>query len=187
MLKGVRIMNSPYMGKFQVTQQFRPTSNPSHDGIDLVGIDSKEIHSTVTGTVVHAGWENPNNHLQGFGQYVCICFEINSDKWYAYYGHLSEIKVKVGQNVKITDVIGIEGTTGHSTGNHCHYEIRNGFYKGAVVMDINEFSGIPNKLNGVYDDGYRPELNEVVSDGIIINANCKITIDQKNKKIEILW
>ena len=61
-------MNSPYMGRFQITQAF----TSEHDGLDLVGLDSKQIHSTVNGTVIHAGWENPSNHSQGFGLYVCI-------------------------------------------------------------------------------------------------------------------
>lgn len=46
-------MNSPYMGRFQITQAF----TSEHDGLDLVGLDSKQIHSTVNGTVIHAGWE----------------------------------------------------------------------------------------------------------------------------------
>ena len=146
-------MNSPYCGKFRVSQGFRPPSNPSHDGIDLVGIDSKEVHATVSGTVHYAGWENPNDHTQGFGQYVCIK---GADGLYYYYGHLSELKVSTGQSVKCTDVIGIEGSTGHSTGSHCHYEIRGAFYKGAKVYDVCEKSGIPNVQGGIYDDGYRP-------------------------------
>ena len=147
-------MNSPYMGRFKVSQGFRPPSNPSHDGLDLVGIDSKEIHATVSGTVHFAGWENPNNAYQGFGQYVCIK---GTDGLYYYYGHLSQIKVKAGQNVKCTDIIGIEGSTGHSTGSHCHYEVRKAFYKGAEVVNVCTKSGIPNVEDGVYDDGYRPQ------------------------------
>lgn len=140
-------MNSPYMGKFQVTQ----TQHADHDGLDLVGIDSKEIHSTVNGTVVFAGWENPNDKKQGFGQYVCIK---GSDGNYYYFGHLSEIRVKYGDAVKCTDVIGIEGSTGYSTGSHCHYCCRPQFAKGNA-LDISAISGIPNAL-GTYDDGYRP-------------------------------
>ena len=69
-----------------------------------------------------------------------------------YFGHLSEIKVKAGQRVKITDVIGIEGSTGYSTGSHCHYCIRkNG--KGTDI-NVSEFSGIPNKEDGIFNDGY---------------------------------
>lgn len=148
-------MNSPYEGKFRITQQFK---GAAHDGLDLVGLDSKEIHATATGTVQYAGWENPSNHDQGFGQYVCI--KGNDGKFY-YYGHLSEIKVKTRQNVKITDVIGIEGYTGHVTpsgpgGAHCHYCIRPKFSAGCF-LDVNAISGIPNVENATYDDGYRPK------------------------------
>lgn len=142
-------MNSPFCGKFRVSQQYKPGI---HDGLDLVGIDSKEIHATVSGTVHYAGWENANNHAQGFGQYVCIR---GTDGLFYYYGHLSQLKVSTGQSVKCTDVIGIEGSTGHSTGSHCHYEIRGAFYKGAKVYDVCSKSGIPNVQGGTYDDGYR--------------------------------
>lgn len=143
-------MNSPYCGKFRVTQQYKPGT---HDGLDLVGIDSKEVHATISGIVHYAGWENLGNHAQGFGQYVCIR---GTDGLFYYYGHLSQLKVSTGQTVACTDVIGIEGSTGRSTGSHCHYEIRSAFYKGAKVYDVCSRSGIPNVKDGVYDDGYRP-------------------------------
>ena len=100
-------MNSPYNGKFRVSQQFK---GATHDGLDLVGVDSKEVHSTVNGIVEKAGWENPLNHKQGFGLYVRIKKNDSVDKY--YFGHLSEVKVKKGQAVNIGDVIGIEGSTG---------------------------------------------------------------------------
>ena len=140
-------MNSPYEGKFRITQTFKGSA---HDGLDLVGIDSKEIHATATGKIVKAGWENENNHAQGFGQYVVI---LANGKYY-HYAHLSEIRCKLGQQVKITDVIGIEGSTGNSTGSHCHYCIRTSMSPG-TFLDVCSISGIPNVLSGVYDDGYR--------------------------------
>ena len=146
-------MNSPYQGKFKITQRFK---GAAHDGLDLVGIDSKEIHATVNGTVQYAGWENAANQKQGFGQYVCIK---GTDNRYYYYGHLSAIKAKTGQTVKITDVIGIEGSTGYSTGSHCHYCIRPSFAAGRY-LDVNAISGIPNVEGGTYDDGYRPKTEE---------------------------
>lgn len=149
-------MNSPFCGKFRVSQQYKPGQ---HDGLDLVGIDSKEVHATISGTVHYAGWENPGNHAQGFGQYVCIR---GTDGLFYYYGHLSELRVRTGQAVACTDVIGIEGSTGHSTGSHCHYEIRGGFYKGAKVYDVCAMSGIPNVKDGTYDDGYRPKVDKPV-------------------------
>lgn len=136
-------MNSPYKGRFKVTQQFK---GASHDGLDLVGIDSKEVYSTVDGTVEKADWENPANKAQGFGLYARIKADNSDDKY--YFGHLSSIKVKAGQKIKKGELIGIEGSTGKSTGSHCHYCIRtNGLKSG--VKDVCIVSGIPNKL-GVY-------------------------------------
>lgn len=145
-------MNSPYMGKFQVTQEFK---GADHDGLDLVGLHDKEVHSTVNGTVRYAGWENSNNHSQGFGQYVCV--KSDADGYFYYYGHLSELKVKTDDKVKITDVIGIEGNTGYSFGSHCHYCIRKKYAKGNF-LNVSEISGIPNKL-GTYDDGYLDKIS----------------------------
>ena len=138
-------MNSPYMGRFQITQAF----TSEHDGLDLVGLDNKQIHSTINGTVIHAGWENPSNHSQGFGQYVAIQKSGTNEVY--YYGHLSEIYVRVGQYVAITNTIGLEGSTGYSTGSHCHYCCRIAGTR--TPLDINAISGIPNVVGGVYDDG----------------------------------
>ena len=145
-------MNSPYNGKFRVSQQFK---GDAHDGLDLVGVDSKEVHSTVNGVVEKAGWENPDNPRQGFGLYVRIRKADSIDKY--YYGHLSKLSVTAGQTVKIGDVIGIEGSTGNSTGSHCHYCAR-GNGSPTLIRDIPAISGIPNEL-GTYDDGYLARLN----------------------------
>lgn len=137
-------MNSPYNGKFRVSQEFK---GAAHDGLDLVGVDSKEIHSTINGVVEKAGWENPINHKQGFGLYVRIKKDGTNERY--YFGHLSSVNVKAGQHVKITDVIGIEGSTGKSTGSHCHYCCRNNGSK-AEIKDICAISGIPNAI-GTYE------------------------------------
>ena len=139
-------MNSPYMGKFKVTQEYKGNA---HDGLDLVGLDSKEIHATVNGVVKAASNTDP----KGFGINVKILKDGTND--YSIYGHMSEVRCKVGDRVKITDVIGMEGSTGNSTGSHCHYCVRTGNTKGKH-RNICVISGIPN-ARGVYDDGYRPE------------------------------
>ena len=136
-------MKSPYKGKFRVSQKFK---GQTHDGFDLVGVDSKNIYSTVDGAVEYSGWENPKNHLQGFGLYVRIRKENSIDKY--YYGHLSQLNVKVGQAVKIGDLLGVEGSTGRSTGSHCHYCIR-GNGSPALIRNLPAISGIPNQI-GTY-------------------------------------
>ena len=141
-------MKAPYSGKFRISQTYK---DGTHDGLDLVGISSKRVYATVTGKVVHAGWENQDNHKQGFGLYVKIEFEHDGVAHCAYYGHLSRLAVQVGDVVKVGDPIGTEGSTGRSTGSHVHYCVRKGGVKGQHI-DINDFSGIPNRL-GTYDAG----------------------------------
>lgn len=178
-------MNAPYEGKFKISQAF---TRGKHDGLDLVGIDSKKVRATVNGTVEYAGWQNPDDKYQGFGLYVCIRFPYGSSTAYAYFGHLSSINVKTGDKVNITDIIGTEGSTGNSTGSHVHYEIRKGFYKGAEVVNINDFSGIPNEVNSILDDGWRENKTTVNSlYGKTAFENCKLTIDVDKHKIEIMW
>ncbi|WP_173386286.1 hypothetical protein [Ruminococcus flavefaciens] len=82
-------MNSPYEGKFKVSQQY---TLGTHDGLDLVGIDSKEIHSCANAEVIHVGWENAANHKQGFGYYVATKDDVagkDGVQKIRYYGFLS--------------------------------------------------------------------------------------------------
>jgi murein DD-endopeptidase MepM/ murein hydrolase activator NlpD len=144
-------MNSPYNGEFKVTQTFKT----NHDGLDLVGLHDKEVHSTVNGVVELAGWENAGNKSQGFGIYVKIKKDNSVDRY--YFGHLSKAIVKAGDRVRIGQVIGIEGSTGKSTGSHCHYCIRGNGLR-SQIRDVCSISGIPNKI-GIFDDGYLARMN----------------------------
>src|ERR1700730_14379467 len=86
-----------------------------HTGIDFRGSYGEPAHATAAGTVTSAGWSG------GYGQMV----EIDHGNGLATrYGHLSEIDVRVGQNIRIGQVVGRIGSTGRSTGPHLHYETR---------------------------------------------------------------
>lgn len=87
-----------------------------------MGIGDKSIYCPVYGTVIRAGWECATLPKKGFGQRVVV--RIGSTAYYMYFGHLSKINVAVGQKLKPGDLIGVEGSTGHSTGSHLHWEIR---------------------------------------------------------------
>lgn len=166
-------MNSPYYKRFYVTQKY---THGVHDGLDLVGIDSKEIHAVANGTVIYAGWENPNNRVQGFGQYVAVK---STDGLVWYYGHLSEIKVKTGDTVKVTDVLGIEGTTGHSTGNHLHICARRNGVKGQDI-DVSQRLGIPNavcNMSNPLDDGYRVSTPAQITNQTEKTITVEIVVD----------
>ena len=137
---------SPYKGKFRVSQEFKGTA---HQGLDLVGVDSKSLYATIDGKVEIAGNNDPN----GFGTYVRLC---GKDGNTYYYGHMSSVAVKVGDTVKCGDVIGYEGSSGKSTNFHCHYEIRKTLNKSSY-LDVCEISGIPNQIGTYTDNSYKAE------------------------------
>ena len=86
-----------------------------HAGIDIAAPGGTPIRAADGGTVRLAGW------VGGYGQYTCIQ---HTGSLSTCYGHQSSIGVSVGQGVRQGQVIGAVGSTGHSTGNHLHFETR---------------------------------------------------------------
>lgn len=87
-----------------------------HTGIDLPAADGTKIFAVNNGTVVLA------KYYGGYGNCVMIN---HGGGIVTLYGHMNSTPpVKVGQKVKAGDVIGYVGTTGSSTGNHLHFEVR---------------------------------------------------------------
>ena len=90
-----------------------------HSGIDIGGINGGKIRASNTGKVLYAGWYG------GYGKVVIIDHgRINGQPTTTLYAHMSGYIVKPGQNVTKGQVIGYEGSTGYSTGPHCHFEVR---------------------------------------------------------------
>ena len=86
-----------------------------HAGLDFTAPTGTPIYATADGTVNIAG-----NLGNGYGNHVVI------NHGYGYetlYGHMSRIKARPGQQIKRGEVIGYVGSTGKSTGPHCHYEV----------------------------------------------------------------
>src|SRR5450432_1591542 len=87
-----------------------------HAGLDFAAPQGTPIYATANGTVEVAG-----NTGNGYGNHVVI------NHGYGYgtlYGHMFRVKVKPGEKVLRGEVIGYVGSTGKSTGPHCHYEVR---------------------------------------------------------------
>lgn len=86
-----------------------------HAGLDFAAPSGTPIYATADGVVQAAGF-----NTDGYGNKVVI------NHGYGYqtlYGHMVRVKAKVGQGVKRGEVIGYIGSTGKSTGPHCHYEV----------------------------------------------------------------
>ena len=115
-VKGVKVTSLYGNRKHPVTGVYR-----MHHGMDLSGVVGMETVASKAGTVDKVGWENPNNHSQGYGLRVWIN---HADGSRSVYAHLSKTSVTVGQKVKRGQKVGEIGSTGSSTGPHCHWEIR---------------------------------------------------------------
>jgi murein DD-endopeptidase MepM/ murein hydrolase activator NlpD len=103
-----------------------------HHGQDFSTPYGTEVFATGSGKVIEAGWNG------GYGNCIVI------DHGYGYrstYGHLSNIKVTVGLNVKRGDLIGLTGSTGTSSGPHLHYQIDlYGQYKNPLYFFNNDLT-----------------------------------------------
>jgi murein DD-endopeptidase MepM/ murein hydrolase activator NlpD len=104
-----------------------------HKGLDFAAPQGTPIYATANGTVVVAGFTDG-----GYGNHV----EINHGYGYeTIYGHMVKVKVHAGQHVNRGDVIGWVGSTGKSTGPHCHYEVHvNGEPVDPVYFFYNDIS-----------------------------------------------
>src|SRR5689334_17519302 len=114
-------VRKPVMGEVDMSSPFGMRMDPFlgrpaiHTGIDLRGESGEPVRATATGHVTIAGREG------GYGNLVEIT---HGNGLATRYGHLSEISVKLGQVVRIGEVVGRIGSTGRSTGPHLHYETR---------------------------------------------------------------
>ena len=94
-------------------------SKSFHSGIDIGGPNLGAIRASNSGKVIYSGWYG------GYGKVVIIEHGIvNGKPITTLYAHMSSIAVSNGTKVTKGQVIGYEGTTGYSTGPHCHFEVR---------------------------------------------------------------
>ncbi|MBQ8168942.1 peptidoglycan DD-metalloendopeptidase family protein [bacterium] len=94
-------------------------SRTFHSGVDIGGPNYGNIMASNAGKVIYSGWYG------GYGKVVIIDHgTINGHPTTTLYAHMSTIKVKQGDYVQKGQVVGLEGTTGYSTGPHCHFEVR---------------------------------------------------------------
>jgi len=95
------------------------TSN--HTGIDLAAPKGTKVVAAADGIVIYVVDDPRNCSSCSYGSHVII---EHKNGYRTLYGHLSAVSVKNGQKVNSGEKIGEVGNTGHSFGNHLHFEIR---------------------------------------------------------------
>ncbi len=105
----------------EVTSEFGWRTHPIfgtarfHSGLDIAGDYGMAIHAAASGTVTYAGW------ISGYGNAVIID---HGGGITTLYGHNESLAVSEGQSVSQGQTIAYCGSTGNSTGPHCHFEVR---------------------------------------------------------------
>lgn len=124
----------PVPGHYYVSSGVGARWGTYHTGLDITGDKGTDIHASESGTVIRInttcthdyGKEKSCGCGNGYGNYIIID---HGNEFITLYGHLTSVDVQVGDKVKKGDVIGHMGSTGFSTGDHLHFEIRyQGYY-----------------------------------------------------------
>ena len=113
----------PVPGYYRISSEYNPRTSPIsgkyefHTGIDIPAGYGEDVVAAADGVVITSGWIN------GYGYTVMIS---HGGGLVTLYGHNSSLVVSEGESVRKGQVIAKIGSTGYSTGNHCHFEVRVG-------------------------------------------------------------
>lgn len=119
------------MNNYRLTSGFGVRIDPfrhtlaRHTGLDFSGPIGSQVHVTSDGRIEKAG------RYGAYGNAIIVSHAYGVS---TLYGHLSKILVKPGQVVHKGEIIGVQGSTGRSTGNHLHYEV---MYNGVKLNPAN--------------------------------------------------
>jgi hypothetical protein len=114
-----------------------------HFGQDFHVPYGTDVYATGDGKIIESGWNSG-----GFGNYIIIDHDNGLQ---TTYGHLSDIRVTKGMNIKRGDLIALSGSTGTSSGPHLHYEIK-------------QFGEHKNPINFFNNDMTVDEFNEMIQE-----------------------
>lgn len=133
----------PLPGRYNLSSLFGSRKHPitgkanNHMGIDIPASSGTSILAAKSGVVTTSTYNN------SYGNYVVVS---HSDGTSTLYAHMVRRNCSKGDTVSQGQVIGYVGTTGSSTGNHLHFEVR---VNGSRVDPINYFTDLPLTISGV--------------------------------------
>lgn len=136
---------------FTVTsaQPYRSDGVTLHGGLDISTGNNDPLYSMVDGTVLYSQW-----NTGGYGNCIIMQDDTTGDSF--LYGHMRDLPLKsVGDHVSLGEQVGVEGTTGQSTGIHLHVEWQqlnpgDSWNWNVPILDrpyVANFMGISNVLN----------------------------------------
>lgn len=109
------------VGTYHISRGYGMDGGEMHKGIDFAAQRGTKIYASASGTVKFSGMGKSGNGFRGYGNVILI----RHDNTYStLYAHCSQLLVQAGASVKKGQVIALIGSTGDSTGPHCHFELR---------------------------------------------------------------
>lgn len=118
-------VNGTYSGSYHwpveagvISSEYGARWGKMHKGIDIAADVGEPVYAVADGEVIYAG-----DGLRGYGNVIIVQ---HADRVSSLYAHNSELKVKQGDHVAQGSLIALMGSTGHSTGPHVHFELRQG-------------------------------------------------------------
>jgi len=108
----------------RVASGFRTKDRPDHHGVDFAMSGIHEIKCVCDGIVTRSYFSD------SYGEVVFVKHTLNGEVWETVYAHMrkNSRKVKQNQKVKQGEVLGVMGNTGHSFGQHLHFELHRGYW-----------------------------------------------------------
>ena len=126
-------------------------SDRNHKGMDIAASTGTEIYAAADGVVVSAGWNSG-----GYGYFVQLG---HVDGYQTVYGHMSAVLVTEGQEVSRGQLIGEIGSTGNSTGPHCHFEVRHEGICLDPALFVNTVDSFNEEANRLKDEEKQNKKN----------------------------
>ena len=108
-------------GSYTISRGYGYINGVLHKGVDLAAAEGTKLVASAAGTVEFAAFGETGSGFGGYGNVVLIKHGSNYE---TLYGHCSRLLVTAGATVQQGQLIALVGSTGDSTGNHCHFEIR---------------------------------------------------------------
>ncbi len=146
-------MSFPLSGDIEVTSPFGWRVHPIfgteifHSGIDIGAEEGQDVFAAAGGIVSYAGW------MSGYGNTVVLD---HGNGLQTLYGHNEEVVTLQGQTVSKGEVIALAGSTGNSTGPHCHFEVDQ---DGQAVDPANYLDGSIPASDGSFDSFRKSDYN----------------------------
>lgn len=148
----------------RITSKFRTSARPDHHGVDIAEGGYHPIYAVASGTVTKSYTST------SYGECIMIKHSINGQIWESVYAHMKAgtRTVFVGDKVKQGQQIGIMGNTGHSTGQHLHFELHKGRWdinktKAVDPLDHLEKNIAPSKTKPSSNSNY-PKRGQITGD-----------------------